>query len=107
VVSGRIPAPSYRKVYEEGRSIANRYLVLYYRNDTFPARLGVVVSKRLGKACVRNKVRRRIKESFRLILPSIEPRGEFVFIARQRAALCTYREISDAVKDLLKRMGLL
>ncbi|HHY17798.1 MAG TPA: ribonuclease P protein component [Firmicutes bacterium] len=107
MVSGRIPSPSYRKVYEEGRSIANRCLVLYYRNDLLPARLGVVVSRRLGKAHIRNRVKRRIKEGFRHILPSIEPKGEFVFIARQRAALCTYQEISDAIEDLLKRMDLL
>jgi len=107
VVSGRIPAPSYGRVYEEGRSAANKYLVMYYRDDPLPVRLGVVTSKRLGKACVRNRVRRRVKECFRHVLPLMEPRGEFIFIARRRAALCTYQELLGAVKDLLKRMGLM
>lgn len=107
MVSGRIPAPLYSRVYGEGRSAANRYLVMYHRDDQEPVRLGVVVSKRLGKACVRNKVRRRVKEAFRHMLPLIEPRGEFVFIARRRAAMCTYQDLLDSVKDLLKRMDLL
>ncbi|NLC15986.1 MAG: ribonuclease P protein component [Firmicutes bacterium] len=107
MVSGRIPRPSYGRVYEEGRSVANKYLVMYYREDPLPVRLGIVASKRLGKACVRNRVKRRITECFRHVLPLIEPRGEFVFIARQRAALCSYQELLGAATDLLKRMDLL
>ena len=107
MVSGRITRPSNGRVYEEGRSVANKYLVMYYREDPLPVRLGIVTSKRLGKACVRNRVKRRIRECFRHVLPLIEPRGEFVFIARQRAALCSYQELLGAATDLLKRMDLL
>lgn len=108
MVLGRIPKPCYGRVYKEGRWLANRYLVLYYREDPLPVRLGIVASKRLGKACVRNRVKRRIRECFRQeFLPLIKPRGEFVFIARQRAALCSYQELVGAMKHLLKRMGLL
>jgi ribonuclease P protein component len=107
VVSGRIPRPSYGRVYKEGRSVANKYLVMYYRKDPLPVRLGIVTSRRLGNACTRNRVKRRIRECFRHVLPLIDARGEFVFIARQRAAMCSYQELLGAVKDLLKRMGLL
>lgn len=107
MVSGRIPAPFYRRVYREGRSSANRYLVIYYRADVAPVRVGVSVSRRLGKACVRNKVKRRIKEAFRQLLPSLRGTGEFVFIARKSATRCSYWEIFHAIEDLLKRMELL
>lgn len=107
MVSGRIPRPSYGRVYEEGRSVANKYLVMYYREDPLPVRLGIVTSKRLGKACVRNRVKRRIRECFRHVLPLIKARGEFVFIARRQAALCSYQELLGSVKHLLKRMDLL
>lgn len=107
MVSGRIPAPSYRTVYEEGRSVANRYLVMYYRAGESSVKLGVSVSRRLGKAFLRNKVKRRIKEAFRHLIPSIRSGGEFVFVARHRAAEAEYKEIFDAMKDLLKRMELL
>ena len=107
MASGRIPAPSYRRVYEKGRSAANKYLVLYYRQDALPVRFGVVTSKRLGKANVRNLVKRRLKECFRNLLPCIEPKGEFVIIARQRAVMCSYQRLLAAVKELFKRMDLL
>lgn len=108
MVSGRIPKPCYGRVYEEGRSVANEYLVMYYREDPLPVRLGIVTSRRLGKACVRNRVKRRIREAFRQhFLPLIEPKGEFVFIARQRTVRCSHQELLGAIEDLLKRMDLL
>ena len=98
--------PSYGRVYEEGRSVARKYLVMYYREIRYLSGWNCNI-KRLGKACVRNRVKRRIRECFRHVLPLIEPRGEFVFIARQRAALCSYQELLGAATDLLKRMDLL
>lgn len=107
MVSGKFPAPSYRRVYEEGRSVANRYLVMYYLEDRLPVRLGVVASKRVGKAVSRNRVKRLIKESFRHHVDGLELTGEFVIVARPRAASCSYDEISRAVEELLKRMELI
>jgi len=78
---------------------------MYYRRDPLPVRLGVVVSKRVGKAVVRNRVKRLIKESFRHQVTS-DMTGEFVIIARPKAASCSYEEISKAVEDLLKRAEL-
>lgn len=101
---GRIPAPSYRKVYKEGRSIANRYLVLYFLPDD-AVKMGVSVSARLGKATERNKLRRRVREAFRLLGPSATGGGQFAFIVRRSAKEATYREIESAVRDLVKRMN--
>ena len=107
MVSGRIPAPSYRKVYDEGRSAANRYLVVYYLPGEVGIRLGVSAGKRLGKAVVRNKLKRRVKEAFRSLLPGLRKGGQVVFIVRRGAVSGTYADIENAVKDLLKRMELL
>lgn len=107
MVSGRIPAPPYRKVYEEGRSAGNRYLVLYYLPGEVGLKLGISVGKKLGKAVLRNKLKRRVREAFRKIMPRLEKSGELVFIVRRSAAACTYGDIENAMKDLLKRMELL
>ncbi|MGI6663422.1 MAG: ribonuclease P protein component [Bacillota bacterium] len=101
---GRIPAPHYRRVFKEGRSVANRYLVLYFLPDD-AVKMGVSVSARLGKATVRNKIRRRVKEAFRLMGPSATGGGQFAFIARKKALDATYKEIEGAVRDLVKRMN--
>jgi ribonuclease P protein component len=107
VVSGRIPAPLYRKVYDEGRSAGNRYLVIYYLPEEVGIRFGVSAGKRLGKAVVRNKLKRRVKEAFRRFLPKIGKGGQVVFIVRRSAVSGTYADIENAVKDLLNRMELL
>lgn len=107
MVSGRIPAPSYRKVYDEGRSAGNRYLVIYFLPEEAGMRFGVSAGKRLGKAVVRNKLKRRVKEAFRRFLPRIGKSGQVVFIVRRSAVSRPYADIENAVKDLLKRMELL
>lgn len=104
MASGRIPAPSYRKVYEEGRALSNKYLVMYFRPNENGPTLGISISKRLGKACVRNKARRRVREAFRQMIPSVRAGGDFVFVIRRPAVTGTFRDILGAMQDLLKRM---
>lgn len=104
MTSGRIPAPSYRKVYAEGRSVSNRLLVLYYLPDQCGIKMGVSVPGRLGKATVRNKLRRRVKEAFRRFPPEAVC-GQFVFIVRRGAASATFQDLVDAMRGLFKRMA--
>lgn len=105
MTSGRIPAPSYRKVYGEGRSVSNRHLVLYYLPDLTVIKMGVSVPARLGKATVRNKLRRRVKEAFRRFPPEASS-GQFVFIVRRGAATATFQDLVDAMRGLFKRMAM-
>lgn len=97
--------PEFRNVYRRGKSVANRYLVLYKCKNNQPFnRLGVSVSKKVGKSVVRSRVTRLIKESFRLKEDSIEQPGwDFVIVARTNANGATYAEISEALEQLLKQ----
>lgn len=78
-------------VYRRGRSAANRHLVVYAfaRDDrpaTSPARLGLSVSKKVGGAVERNRVKRVLRELFADIAPGL-PRGiDVVVIARPGCA---------------------
>ena len=57
----------FRRLYHRGNSAANRYLVFYCRpNGSKQSRLGFTVSTKLGHAVVRNRVRRRLREIYRL-----------------------------------------
>jgi ribonuclease P protein component len=107
LVSGRIPAPSYRRVYEDGRSAGNRHLVLYYLPGGPGIRLGVSVSRRLGKAHVRNRLKRRVKEAFRLLVPNLAKEGQVVFIVKRGSVASTFWDLLESMRDLMRRMGLL
>ncbi|WP_094550027.1 ribonuclease P protein component [Petroclostridium xylanilyticum] len=98
----------FKRIYDKGNSYANNLLVVYFLpNSSSEIRLGITVNKKLGKAVVRNRVKRLIKESYRLKEMYIKEGYDIVFVARVRAKEATYHEISGAMHNLLKRAGLL
>lgn len=98
----------FKRLYYRGKSIAAGYLVLYYRKCGIKSNcLGITVSKKLGGAVVRNRVRRLIKESYRLREAQIRTGYQLVFVARTRAVGCSLDQISRDMGFLLKKSGLL
>ncbi|MGL4797595.1 MAG: ribonuclease P protein component [Paraclostridium sp.] len=95
----------FRKVYKHGKSFANKYLVMYILdNKSDFSRVGFSVSKKVGKATIRNKVRRRIREGFRLIGDEhIKIGYDIVFIARVSSKECEYKDIEKSVKYLINK----
>ena len=70
-------------------------------------RAGFSVSKKIGKSVVRNKIRRRMKEAVRLMLPEIQPNLDIIFVARAAIVTCTFQEIQKSLQYILNREGLL
>ena len=71
-------------------------------------RFGFSVSKRVGNAVVRNRVKRKLKEAARVeLLPRIEPGWDFVVIARKDAADADYHHLNRSLQRLFKRAKLL
>lgn len=93
----------FSRVYKKGKSYADRNLVLYKLHGTAEgSRLGLSISKKVGKSVVRNRVRRLIKEVYRLNCPD-DPKFDYIIIARVGAANATYKEIEKSFLYLLKK----
>lgn len=105
----------FKRVYRGGKSAANDALVLYMRrNGLLFSRFGFSVSKKVGKAVVRNKIRRRLKEALRTMLVAGWPENgkifppetgcDFIVIVRKPAADASFWELKGGLESLLKRL---
>ena len=87
---------------------ANGFLVLYARkNRTEGNRVGITVSKKLGKAHVRNRVRRRLREVYRLNEEKFLPGWDIVVVARSKAVDGDFVDLTRGYLALAKKAGLL
>ena len=99
----------FRKVYQRGKSLADRNLVIYtMKNKSDKSRIGISISKKVGKAHERNRIRRCIKEAYRLNLDDKVLGGyDLVFIARINAADKDYRELEKSLKYICKKANII
>ncbi len=98
----------FNQVYKKGKSIVNRHVVMYYvKNQTDYNQIGFSVSKKVGKAVVRNRVKRLMKESFRINEEFIKAGYDIIFVARVRIKDSTYQEVEKAMLSCLKKSKLL
>jgi len=75
--------------------------------DLQPSRFGFSVSRRLGKAVVRNRIKRLLREVVRLRLAKVVPGWDIVFIARQGVVGASFVDVDRATAHLLGLAGLL
>ena len=93
----------FKIVYNEGLSKANRYLVMYVReNNTDNNRLGISVSKKIGNSVERHYFKRCVKESYRLHEEMFSSGLDIVVLARQGAKGIKYKEIESALLHLMR-----
>ena len=99
---------AFRRVYREGKSYANKYLIMYLlENGTEGNQVGISVSKKVGNSIVRHRITRLIRESYRLQEEKIQTGYDLVIVARAGAAGKNYNEIVSAFLHLCKLHGIL
>ena len=97
----------FRRLYHSA-SVANSFLVIYFRqNKTETNRIGITVSKKLGHAVVRNRIRRRLREVYRLNEDLFCPGWDIVVVARSRCVDASFQNLSKAYLSLAAKAGIL
>ena len=99
---------AFRRLYYRGVSAGNRYLVIYCRrNGTDVSRMGLTVSTKLGHAVVRNRVRRRLREIYRLHEAEFKPGVDLVVVARSASVDAEFSALEQAFLQLARRLSLM
>ncbi len=98
----------FRRLYHRGTSAGSRYLVVYCRpNGGKVSRLGFTVSTKLGHAVVRNRVRRRLREIYRLVEPDLKSGYDIVIVARSAAVEADFALLERNLRQLCGKVELL
>ncbi len=93
----------FREVYKRGKSLANKYLVIYVlENNLEINRLGISVSKKVGNSVVRHHLARLIRESYRLHEDMFNSGLDIVVVARKSAADINYHDMESALLHLFR-----
>lgn len=98
----------FQRGYKKGRKYWNRDFVVYvYRNAFDNTRLGVTASKKIGNSVKRNRVKRLIREVFRLSKHRIRPGYDIIVVSRSPAIHLKYQQAQDTLVHLFRRAGIL
>jgi ribonuclease P protein component len=91
----------FQNVYQNGRSFANRLLVMYVlENHTKRNRFGISVSKKVGNSVIRHRITRLLRESYRLHEDMFNSGLDIVVIARGTAHSAAYHDMESALMHL-------
>jgi len=94
----------FKKVYSRGRSVAGKYLVLYsLRREECGRRFGFSTGKKLGKAVIRNRIKRILKEICRLHDNWFKEGHDYIIIPRKTSVGKGYRELAEEVYKLCQK----
>ena len=98
----------FEEAYDQGRKEISRTMVMYLRSgEGASLRLGVVTSRKVGNSPHRNRVRRLMREAWRLHRHQFSGNVDVVLIARASAARARFAEIENDLLKLARRTGLL
>ena len=91
----------FKKVFSEGRRIEGKNLIIFIlKNDYDFNRLGIIVKKETGKAVIRNKIKRRLKEANRLLNKKLPPGYDIIVLAKNNIKESDYFEICHDLEIL-------
>ncbi len=98
----------YHRLFSTGKKAVGRYMVLLFRrNEGFDSRIGLITSKKVGKAHERNRAKRQLRACTYENFPYLKPGYDLVLIARASIRDAAYEKIVKDFRILLKKNEIL
>jgi ribonuclease P protein component len=98
----------FKQTYKKGCSIKGEYLVIYYKkNNQIESKFGFSVSKKVGNAVIRNRIKRILRECCRINQVKIVKGHNIIFVARSKIKGISYWLVEKEMLDLLNKAKLL
>ncbi|MEK3806657.1 ribonuclease P protein component [Metabacillus sp. SLBN-84] len=99
----------FQKIFKQGKSMANRQFVIYMLNqpEEKEFRLGLSVSKKIGNAVTRNRVKRLVRQVFLEEKDSLKTGMDYIVIARKPASEMDYHEVKSSLLHLFRKTKIL
>ena len=93
----------FQRIFKKGKSFANRQFIVYVlKSDQPEFRVGLSVSKKVGNAVTRNRIKRYIRQTFLERKEDLMPNADYVIIARQQAAEMDFHESKKSLEHVLR-----
>ena len=97
----------FRALYGKGKSKAGRYIVVYCMKNRRPVnRLGLTVSKKIGNAVTRNRIRRRMREAYRLNEAGFKSGFDIVIVARHGCGEAPFSALEGEMRALFAGLNM-
>ncbi|MDL2300677.1 ribonuclease P protein component [Clostridiaceae bacterium OttesenSCG-928-D20] len=97
----------FRRLYSKGKFKSSDLMTVYFkRNGTKQNRLGITVSTKIGNAVQRNKVRRRLREIYRLNEAKFKPGLDIIIVARVKSRFVSYKQLEKTFFYCCKKLEL-
>ena len=95
-------------MYSKGRSVVTPYMVVYCRKNSLPVdRTGYTVSAKLGNAVTRNRIRRRLREIYRIGSGSLKTGYDILIVARSKSVDADFGKLQNVFSDCCEKLGIL
>ncbi|MCR4436530.1 MAG: ribonuclease P protein component [Clostridiales bacterium] len=96
----------FMRVYKRGKFFVGKFITLYVlKNDSAVNRLGITVSKKIGKSVKRNRIKRLVRENYRMFEAYTASGYDYVFVSRISETVPDFFDIRKEMKFLLKKLN--